>query len=285
MESNNGRRNSGSSSSGSGQQGRSDIDHSLSPMSPVKRTPIFQQDYARIDALMKDKPTVMSHLSGLNALVGKGVKLKHALFQTEQQHGFAPQVERLQGGLSGQGEFMGMLGSGRRFKDRSAAPDHGEYTHRLQWHAVAKDMELNPKLYTTDKASDLYRGLAARYQHGQTAKYNWMSLFDHNDNTGDFRQPETLTAELKQNNDLPALQSALNTEHAKRKKLGTLDGFKKGKDRNEYIQAMQSMEIHKYDGFLALDHVPAQRQEGQQPSTKAFDRVNLVKGGLKKTDL
>ena len=285
MESNNGRRNSGSSSSGSGQQGRSDIDHSLSPMSPVKRTPIFQQDYARIDALMKDKPTVMSHLSGLNALVGKGVKLKHALFHTEQQHGFAPQVERLQGGLSSQGEFMGMLGSGRMFKDRSAAPDHGEYTHRLQWHAVAKDMELNPKLYTTDKASDLYRGLAARYQHGQTAKYNWMSLFDHNENTGDFRQPETLTAELKQNNDLPALQSALNTEHAKRKKLGTLDGFKKGKERNEYIQAMQSMEIHKYDGFLALDHVPAQRQEGQQPSTKAFDRVNLVKGGLKKTDL
>ena len=286
MDSNNGRRNSGSSSSGLENKGRSDSGHSLSPMLPVKPTPLFQQDYARIDALMKDKPMVMSHLSGLNTLVGKGVKLKDALFQTEQRHGFSPQVERLQGGLSSQGEFMGMLANGRMFKDRSAAPDHGEYTHRLQWHAVARDMELNPKLYEAKNASDLYRGLATRYQHGQTAKYNWMSLFDHNDTTGDYRQPETLTSDIKKNNDLPALQTALNNEHVKRKKLGDmLGGFKKGKDRNEFIQAMQSMQTHTYDDFLAPNHVPAQRQEGQQPSTGSFGRVSLVKGSLKKTDL
>lgn len=281
MDSNNGRRNSGSFSSGLENKGRSDSDHSLSPMSPVKRTPIFQQDYARIETLMKDKPLVMSHLSGLNTLVGKGVKLKDALFQTEQQHGFAPQVERLQGGLSSPGEFMGIVGSGRMFKDRSAAPDHGEYTHRLQWHAVARDMEINPQLYTTDKASDLYRGLATRYQHGQTAKYNWMSLFDQNKTTGDYRQAETLTSELRANNDLPALQTALNNEHQKRRALGGLGDFKKGKDRNQYIEAMQSMDVHKYDNFLALDHVPAKRQEGQQPSTGSFGRVALVKGSLK----
>lgn len=284
MDLNKGRRNSGNSIGGDNQK-PSDVEHSLSPMSPIKRTPIFQQDYARIDTLMRDKPLVMSHLSGLNTLVGKGVKLKDALFHTEQQHGFAPQIDRLQGGLSSQGEFMGMLANGRMFKDRSASSDHGEYTHRLQWHAVARDMELNPQLYTTNKASDLYRGLATRYQHGQTAKYNWMSLFDHNDNTGDYRQPERLTSELRQNNDLPALQNALNSEHEKRKTLDSLGSFKKGHDRNEFIKAMQSMDIHKYDGFLALEHVPAQRQEGQQPSTTAFDRVNLVKGSLKGTDL
>lgn len=278
MDSNNGR-------SGGENKGRSGSDHALSPMSPVKRTPVFQQDYARVEALMKDKPLVMSHLSGLNTLVGKGAKLKDALFQTEQQHGFAPQVERLQGGLSGPGEFMGIVGSGRMFKDRSAAPDHGEYTHRLQWHAVAKDMEINPQLYTAGRASDLYRGLATRYQHGQTRTYNWMSLFDQNASTGDYRQPETLTSELRQNNDLPALQTALNNEHMKRRALGSLGDFKKGKERNEYIQAMQSMDVHKYDSFLSLNHVPAQRQEGQQPSTGSFGRVTLVKGSLKETDL
>ncbi len=285
MDSNNVRRNSGSSSSVLENKGRSDSDHSLSPMLQVKREPIFQQDYARIDALMKDKSTVMSHLSGLNALVGQGVKLKHALYQTEQQHGFAPEIERLQGGLYSQGEFMGIVGSGRMFKDRSAAPDHGEYTHRLQWHAVAKDMEINPKLYTATQASDLYRGLATRYQHGQTAKYNWMSLFDHNDNTGDYRQAETLTAHLKQNNDLPALQTALKTEHLKRRALGTLGDFKKGPERNKYISEMKKKGINRHDGFLVTDHEPTQRQKGQQPSTRAFEPVALVKGSLKKTDL
>jgi len=285
MDINDGRRNSGDFG-GSGENiGRFGSDHSLSPMSQVKRTPVFQQDYERIDALMRDKHAVMGHLGGLNELVGQGVKLKDALYRTEQQHGFAPEIERLQGGLYSPGEFMGIVGSGRMFKDRSAAPDHGEYTHRLQWHAVAKDMESNPQHYTAKTASDLYRGLAMRYGHGQTAKHNWMSLFDHNDNTGDYRQPETLTADLKQNMHLPALQQSLLAEHSKRQKLGTLGAFKKGPDRNQYVEAMQSMGIQKYDAFLAPEHVPSPRGGGQQPSTKAFAPIAIVKGSLKKTDL
>lgn len=279
MDSNDGPRGS------DGNVGRSSEDLSLSPMSPVKRTPMFQQDYARVEELMRDKQAFMGHLGGLDKMVGQGVKLKDALYMTEQQHGFAPEIQRLSGGLSDTGAFMGMVAEGRMFKDRSAGPDHGEYTHRLQWHAVAKDMEANPQHYTAKNASDLYRGLATRYAHGQTAKYNWMSLFDHNTTTGDYRQPEMLTSDLKQNGQLPALQQSLLAEHSKRQKLGTLGSFKKGPERNEFIQAMQSMDVHKYDGFLALEHKPSPRQEGQQPSTKGFKPIPLVKGSLKKTDL
>ncbi len=64
MDSNSVRRNSGSSSSGLENKGRSGSDHSLSPMLQLKREPIFQQEYARIDALMTPAQPSMAALAG-----------------------------------------------------------------------------------------------------------------------------------------------------------------------------------------------------------------------------
>lgn len=280
-----------------GGQGRSPSDSQLSQMQNIVREPpLFEQDYARIHTLMQNKELTMSYFGPLEKQLAEGKKLKHVLYASEQQHGFAPDVQRISGGLLDQGKFMGMLKEGRSFKDRSAPVDHGEYTHRLQWYAISKDIEANPQLYSTKNSSDLYRGLAERYERGQTAKYNWKSLFDENRDTGDYRMPENLTKDLKQNQSMPSLQLALQTEHQKRQELskfGYVGVVKKGQDRNMIIdfklsgkpKVLEEGAVDPLKGIerylVPKDYQPPKRQPGEQPSTKEIDTKALVKGSRK----
>lgn len=252
--------------------GRSPSGRELSPMgSNSNSEPLFEKDYQRIQTLMKNPAKVMKRLGGLETSLQSGARLKDALYQTERAHGFAPTIHRT-GSLENQDQFMGMVKEGMMFKDRGASHDHGENTHRLQWHAVAKDIEKHPEHYSTKLAGELYRGLAERYERGQTQKYNWKTLFDENKSTGDFRQPETFTTYLRTQTTLPALQAVTQAEATKRQKTGVRDmeGFKKGPDRNQYIQAMRSIGSDKpiYAEKLTPDtYTPRVRKPGEQPPT------------------
>ena len=253
----------------------------LSPMPTVKKGPKFAQDYARIHTLMSSKDLFLSHLGGLEKSMSDGVRMKDALYKTEQQHGFAPKIHRLNG-LENDGEFMGMLKDGVMFKDRGAAHDHGESAHRLQWHVVAKDMEANPQHYTATHAVQLYQGLADRYVQNKPFKHNWKSLFDENTTTHDFRQPETLTSHLREQTTMPNLQAVSVREATKRQKMGGLDKRTKGTDRDSYIEAMRSMGMDK-PVFAELHtggtYTPRVRVENEQPKTQSYAFEPIVREG------
>lgn len=255
----------------------------MSTVQTAKPKPKFEQDYQRIHTLLQNKEEVMSHFQSLEGSLQKGVRLKDALYQTEQKHGFAPQIHRVDR-LQSNEEFMGMVNERVLFKDRGAARDHGENTHRLQWYAVAKDMETHPEHYTTTKASDLYQGLAERYQQGQRSKYHWMSLFDEDRNPGDFREAETLHDHLRKQSTLPFLQAASQAEHSKRRELGPLERYRKGSERNEEIRRMESNSldprVSQVQRFKTSDsYQPRVRQEGEQPKSTYVSFQPIKKGG------
>ena len=72
-----------------------------------------------------------------------------------------------------------LLRHGYQFKDVAAGPYHGEYTHRLQWHAI-----MRAKLPLTNSCIDIYRSLgyqvAAATANLQDGKHAWLweALFD-----------------------------------------------------------------------------------------------------------
>jgi hypothetical protein len=193
------------------------------------------RDHGRISQLLQNTEEVMGHFVSLEASLRGGKRLKDVLYQTEQDHGFAEPVHRIDG-LLDSGEFMGMVKAGLMFKDRGAARDHGENSHRLQWYAVAKDMEANPDRYNTTKASDLYKDLAGPYEQGQEGEFKWDTLFDHTQQ--DFRQAETLHAHLQMQTTLPLLQKAARAEQQKRTVLDLADASRLRKGEPERGQKL-----------------------------------------------
>lgn len=60
-------------------------------------------------------------------------RYEFTLFQDERGHPKAEMIMPLKAN-----QFRAQLADGRPFKDPTIGPDHGEYTHRLQWYAIAQ---------------------------------------------------------------------------------------------------------------------------------------------------
>jgi hypothetical protein len=107
-----------------------------------------------------------------------------------------------------------LLRHGYQFKDVGAAPEHGEYTHRLQWYAIGqakklKKIELNNEPLQIFKSMGLLLAGADRLKGSGLHLYIWELLFDCAESAGrakgrstkawsdgTFNCPETVTTSL-----------------------------------------------------------------------------------------
>lgn len=112
---------------------------------------------------------------------------------------------------------------------------------------------------------------------------HWMSLFDHDFASTDFRLAEVLHEHLKTQKALPRLQAATSFEDKKRFELGpTLDRLRKGPDRNAQIskegaELSRAATLQKYT--TAESFQPRVRLEGEQPKSREVIFQPVSKGG------
>lgn len=117
-------------------------------------------------------------------------------------------------GLDGKDFNRTLLAHGYQFKDVAAGPDHGEFTHRLQWSAICHAIQLgdlsltNTPIALFKRMGGLDSGASANLGVGMHL-YVWEALFDNfrtesnarNNGTmawtsGTFNSPENMNLEL-----------------------------------------------------------------------------------------
>ena len=141
-------------------------------------------------------------------------------------------------GLVSPERFLGNIAQGQHWKDVGASPDHGEFTHRLQWFVIAASDTVPP-----NKVAEVYRGIGlcrrnARAEDGLGQSALWARLCDRpierlsNGKPGgtvgiaDYRSPENFNTYLRaQAVRFPLLSSFLSARHAKRSGGGDSGGF------------------------------------------------------------
>jgi hypothetical protein len=89
--------------------------------------------------------------------------LDDALWQEEQTAGFFRATDYLKTGLTAQA-FLDNLRLKRPFKDYGANAEHGEFTHRIQWYAVSKNV------FGSTPSADVFASLADWYDPNLSAK-------------------------------------------------------------------------------------------------------------------
>jgi hypothetical protein len=184
-------------------------------------------DYLKIDLLMRDTGAVLTELGKLNAAMsgpalaalqdpkrGNYVKLSAALTFYESKCWF-PDTHLILIGLLPAADFLRVLGHGYMAKDVGAGANHGEFSHRLQWHAImrrvtgdfvgAKAAGWNNSVY------DLYCSFG---EGPALARGLWGSLLD-NQGAADCRNPSYLDAQIR-NSGLAVLKTKLDSVRTKR---------------------------------------------------------------------
>lgn len=154
--------------------------------------------------------------------------LDEALRAEEKRGGFADAVDYITNGLTST-TFLASLRLKRPFKDYGALPNHGEYTHRIQWYIVSK-LVFNSQTQTSDAFAAIADWEVKRPDRGEyvSPPYNiWDVLFDRGPDTDfamtgpdDFRSAAALNlwlcdAVVQQR--APVLSAFLRTRLAKRK--------------------------------------------------------------------
>ncbi len=114
--------------------------------------------------------------------------------QMEKKHGFNP-VQNLDNLELRADKFNEFFKKKSLFNDSAFSHDpHGEFSHRLQWYLVMKEMELHPEKFIDSKgkvlkASDIYQSMEV-YKHNITGQNPvWIFLFDQ-EYKGSFSSPE-----------------------------------------------------------------------------------------------
>jgi len=134
--------------------------------------------------------------------------------------------------------FLQNVALGAHWKDVGASPDHGEFTHQIQWYVIAASGRV-----PTNKVGEVYRtigscGLSAKNPDGFGQKALWARLLDRptpqrsGDKPGgtgvntDYRSPELFNAYLRRGGEkFPLLANFLEERHAKRSGGGDGDAF------------------------------------------------------------
>jgi hypothetical protein len=133
--------------------------------------------------------------------------------------------------------FLGNIGQGFHWKDVGASPDHGEFTHRLQWFTIAAS-QIVPKATIGSVYRDIGTcGLKSEKPDGFDQHDLWARLFDRPmdrlskgrigaaESGNDYRCPEQFNSFLRGGSaTFPLLSSFLAARHSKRA-AGDSDAF------------------------------------------------------------
>jgi hypothetical protein len=161
--------------------------------------PAYQDDYAKILAVMKDSELVKAKLKALDQSIStkptdaspetNWLRLSSILSYFEKQCWFHTDV-LLPLGILTADDFYFYIRRGYVLKDYGAGVKHGEFTHRLQWHVL---MRVITNDFTTPRRKEwdhspleLYVSLGMKQNHGA-----WVRLFDERGD-GDFNHPDSL---------------------------------------------------------------------------------------------
>jgi Family of unknown function (DUF5636) len=194
----------------------------------------FLRDYTKLYLLMttrKGQEEVLSRLEKLGGHMGKRrvqrkreqvaeityVKLSVILQEYEAMAWFPPSNEVFLGFLPGF-NFQNSIAKGIMAKDPGAGVNHGDFTHRLQWHAIISvitgEFTKTKLAGWTHTPIELYTNLgSATFQAGNL----WFRLFD-DASQPDFRSPDILHAEVRNSDRFGPLHLAVKKRHDKRLK-------------------------------------------------------------------
>ena len=136
-------------------------------------------------------------------------------------------------------DFDGSIARGIMAKDPGASINHGDFTHRLQWHAI---MNVMTNEFTTARRSGWDNSPLALYTACGNAPYDgknnvWFRLFDDNSKS-DFRSPDWTHLHVR-TGDYGLVSTAVAQRHTKR--LGEYMKF----DKEPALKAHGVVEINK----------------------------------------
>lgn len=170
---------------------------------PADLKQTFLDDYKRIRALLTDKVALRKHFAILEQRMEEGWSLSEALKSFETALGFAER-DVIPMGILDTPTFLGLIRGGIAFKDFGAGIKHGEWTHRMQWFAIAAEITEG---FTKAKGAgynhtplELYRYLASpdtTVGHGRYRKTIFGNLLDLGGSSADrYNQPDRLHMDL-----------------------------------------------------------------------------------------
>jgi hypothetical protein len=170
---------------------------------PADLKQTFLDDYKRIRALLTDKVALRKHFAILEQRMEEGSSLSGALKSFETALGFAER-DVIPLGILDTPTFLGLIRGGIAFKDFGAGIKHGEWTHRLQWFAIAAEITEG---FTKPRGAaynhtplELYRYLASpdtTVGHGRYKKTIFGNLLDLGGSSADrYNQPDRLHMDL-----------------------------------------------------------------------------------------
>jgi hypothetical protein len=192
-------------------------------------TDTFLQDYAKISLLLEHKPTFQARLKRLAAKwrskiekskkgienSGEYVKLSTLLAKYERMCWFPASHDIFLGFLE-TADFDGSIAKGIMAKDPGASVNHGDFTHRLQWHVI---MSVITDDFSTAKLSGWNHTSLDLYTTCGRAPYDgknnvWFRLFDNNSQK-DFRSPDWTNHHVA-TGDYGPISAAVAQRHLKR---------------------------------------------------------------------
>jgi hypothetical protein len=195
----------------------------------------YIEDYAKISIMMEEKKEVQKCLhelaqelghrrSGIQKSVGElvatqsregYVRLSEALAEYEKLCWFPPSHELFIDFVPPD-DFMKYIANGLMPKDPGAGYKHGDFTHRLHWHAISRVITNRFKVAKSAAWNhtplDLYTSLG---QGQALAAKMWFQLLDDNSKP-DFRSPDKLHEHVREG-DYGVLSSNVAHRYEKRK--------------------------------------------------------------------
>lgn len=231
----------------------------------------YLPDFVRLYLLMEDKTQVLKSLKTFSDKIGT------------QQSSSAPKTENLNWfrlsdslryyevmcwfpadlllplGVLTADDFLFYIRRGYVLKDYGAGVRHGEFTHRLQWHAVMVAITngfttADPKKQGWDHTPlDLYTSLGMKKNDGL-----WARLFDQNGSADDYHHPDTLHADLLNSSEHAALAKMLTKRETKRRQelvdliLQYVENDRGHKNTADELRR-RKMPVDTHEGFKAFE--------------------------------
>ncbi len=196
---------------------------------------------------MRNRPLVLKQLTLLSKELDllwtknpKGssnyTKFSYALQKYEKKCWF-PSTHLIALGVLPGPDFLRLLRGGYMLKDVGAGPVHGEFTHRLQWHAVLRVATDN---FTRPKAAGWsYSAFNLYTSFGDGPAFDrnlWGLIFD-NATGSDYTDPATLDYDVRRVYDLGALSKKLDRLYVKRESEGFFEMQKRAGVRLSSLKA------------------------------------------------
>lgn len=184
------------------------------------------QDVTNLSLKLMDKEVIDRHLKELETKLYNNAKLKNifndanlsslllnyknkntfkilsdVLYLWANENGFGMQFAKLTRALS-PSMFYSVLSSGCLFKDIGVPPEHGAWTHFLQWYILVEENKLNPFLISSPKELYTMLGTAKGVLKDKNQKEIsvWGIILDRptSKESYDFRAPDNLHKYIKE---------------------------------------------------------------------------------------